>query len=108
MAPLFKIMLVAVGPLTSKDDLSRLSGLEANSEGCEPAFLLAAAAYGYMFASPPAIATQLVLVGVASRYLHALFFVGAPMQPFRAFSFLLPTGITFYFSSQVISAFRSI
>lgn len=107
LGPLFKIMLAAAGPLTSKDDLSRLSGLEANSGECEPAFLLAAAAYGFMFTSPPVIATQLVLAGVASRYLHALFFVFVPMQPFRAFAFLLPTGITVFFSAQVISKFRS-
>lgn len=103
----FKYLLVAFGPLTSKADVARLSGLEKNSGECEPAFLLAAAAYGFTFSSPPAYAANLVLAVVASRFLHAFFFVIIPAQPWRAFSFLVPTGITFYLSAEVIAAYRS-
>jgi hypothetical protein len=103
----FKYLLVTFGPLVSKGDVARLSGLEANSGECEPAFLLAAAAYGYTFASPPAYAANLVLAAVTSRFLHAFFFVIVPAQPWRAFSFLVPTAITLYFSTEVITAYRS-
>ena len=107
MAPIFKVLLAAVGPLTSKDDLARLPGLERNSSECEPAFLLAAAAYGFMITSPPAYAANLILAGVTSRYLHSLFFVFIPAQPYRAISFLFPTAVTLFFSAQVISKYRS-
>ena len=99
IAPVFKVLLAAFGPLTSKDDVARLSGLEANSGECEPALILA---------SPPAYASTLVLACVASRFLHALFFVIVPAQPARAFAFLFPTGVTLFFSAQVISKFRSV
>lgn len=108
IAVAFKYMLLAFGPLTSKEDVARLSGLEANSGECEPAFILAAAAYGFMFTSPPAYASNLLLAGVASRFLHSYFFVIAPAQPWRAVAFLVPTGITLFLSAQVITKFRSI
>ena len=104
----FRYMLLAAGPLTSKDDVARLSGLEANSGECEPALILAAAAYGFMFTSPPEYASKLILAAVASRFLHSYFFVIAPAQPWRALTFLVPTGITLFLSAQVITKFRSI
>ena len=103
----FQYLLVTFGPLTAKGDVARLSGLEANSGECEPALLLAAAAYGFTFSSPPAYATNLVLAAVASRFLHGFFFVIVPAQPWRAFSFLVPTGITLFLSAEVITKYRS-
>jgi MAPEG family len=102
----FKYLLCAFGPLTSKADVARLSGLEANSGECEPAFLIAAAAYGLTFSSPPAYAANLVLAAVTSRFLHGFFFVIVPAQPWRALSFLVPTGVTLYLSAEVIAAYR--
>ena len=108
LGPIFKCLLLASGPLTSKEDLARLSGLEANSGECEPAFLLAAAAYGAMITSPPEYAPYLILAGVTSRFLHAFSFVIAPGQPLRAITFLIPTGITLFLSYNVIAKFRTL
>lgn len=100
-------MLCAFGPLTSTADLERLSGLERNSSECEPLFLASAAAYGFMFASPPAYASALVLYAGMARFAHSFTFVIYPLQPFRAMGFLFPLGVTVFLSSQVIGKYRS-
>jgi hypothetical protein len=69
MGPVFKYGLLAVGPLTSKDDLDRLSGLENNSAQNEPLILATALAYGCMFPSPPAYAATLILAAGKFRFI---------------------------------------
>jgi hypothetical protein len=83
------------------------SGLERNSSECEPLFLAACVSYGWMFISPPAYASTLVLAAGIARYAHSFFMIVYPMQPFRAMGFEFPLGVTIFLSCKVIGKFRS-
>ncbi|CAG9463720.1 unnamed protein product [Pedinophyceae sp. YPF-701] len=88
------------GPLTSKQAVERLAGLEDNIATNEPILLLAAAAYGSAAdpATLKAIGLPLLLTAVACRFVHTTSFLTYPhSQPWRALSWTGGLAGTLYF-----------
>lgn len=100
---LFKFALLAFGPLTSQDTVTRLSGIVRNSLENEPFFFFTAFAYNALNAAPADCTCGVLLVKlyVVTRILHALTYLFA-VQPFRAVFWLSGVAVMAYMAFRIV------
>ena len=74
LVPVFVLSMGAFGPMTSKDDLPRLQGIDKNN--AENEFALLAVAYAWSQSGPvPSYAADLLMVLVVCRCIHNITFL---------------------------------